>query len=690
MEHESFVTTVMSVVALLFVAAISAVVTKRIRFPYTVGLVVIGVVLAFIADDYPHLAHALDELKLEPVMIMFLFIPILIFESAFNMDVPVLMRNLVPSLTLAGPGLLISTALIGGLIHLLTPLPLESALIFGCLISATDPVAVIALFKEVGAPKRLNILMEGESVFNDATAIVTFQIILAVIATGILDGETIRGGVIDFFLVFFGGLLVGLVFGSALVRAIPLVGDQPLVHITLTLVTAYGAFIVADHFLHASGIMAVLSAGLTIGYYGPTLYKQRVREYLEIFWEDAAFVANSLIFLMLGLSERIFLAHTHSNPEGLLYPVLIAIAVVLLVRFAVVYSLVPALNLLPGAKPIDHSYRFILAWGGLRGAVAIALAMSLPKHFPYRWQIIDFAFGVTLFMLLVNGTTMSWWIRRLGLNKPSRLLELLGTYATAKAARNAIERLRGYKPVLAISDEQRQRLIAPQETKLREAEDRLEELRAGLADNRIKRRKLLWLQAFAVQREIYLKRFENGLLSRRAQQALEWDLKNKRIGVENERVVEDQRLPSDRKSGPGVLRLLQQVLPGIRPIAGLHKRRVFALAEEATAVVAAARAVGSEMPHLAEFSSADSDDVEHCAQYYDHLEEMARGRLDMLTESYEGSGALMIERMASQLVLDAKLDAVDELARTGELPEQLAEQLREELEAEQATELKSL
>jgi CPA1 family monovalent cation:H+ antiporter len=107
--------------------------------------------------------------------------------------------------------------------------------------------------------------------------------------------------------------------------------------------------------------MAVLSAGLTIGYFGPTLYKQRVREYLEMFWEDAAFVANSLIFLMLGLSEKIFLAHINSNPEGLLYPVLIAIAVVLLVRFAVVYSLVPAINLLPGAKPIGQNYRFILA-----------------------------------------------------------------------------------------------------------------------------------------------------------------------------------------------------------------------------------------------------------------------------------------------------------------------------------------
>lgn len=172
MEHEAFVTTVMAVMALLFLAAVSAVITKRVRFPYTVGLVVIGVAVAFIADDYPDLAHALDQLKLEPVMIMFLFIPILIFESAFNTDVPLLMRNLVPALTLAGPGLLLSTALIGILLHLLLPLPLESALIFGCLISATDPVAVIALARSL--PKHFSFRWQ---IINFAFGVTLFMLL---------------------------------------------------------------------------------------------------------------------------------------------------------------------------------------------------------------------------------------------------------------------------------------------------------------------------------------------------------------------------------------------------------------------------------------------------------------------------------------------------------------------------------
>jgi CPA1 family monovalent cation:H+ antiporter len=154
----------------------------------------------------------------------------------------------------------------------MTPLPLESTLIFGCLISATDPVAVIALFKDVGAPKRLTSLMEGESVFNDATAIVTFQIILAVLATGIFDSTSVNEGVLHFFAVFFGGLAVCIGFGWLLTKTIPLVGNQPLAHVTLTLVTAYGAFIAAEHFLHASGIIAVLAAGLMVGYRTPVLY----------------------------------------------------------------------------------------------------------------------------------------------------------------------------------------------------------------------------------------------------------------------------------------------------------------------------------------------------------------------------------------------------------------------------------
>jgi CPA1 family monovalent cation:H+ antiporter len=680
MDHEAFVTTVMSVVALLFVAALAALVTKRLRFPYTIGLMVVGVALAFVAEDVPELGEALEGLKLEPVMIMFLFVPILIFESAFKMDVRLLIRNLLPALVFAGPGLLLSTALIGLLVHHFTQLPLGSALIFGCLISATDPVAVIALFKDVGAPKRLNILVEGESVFNDATAIVTFQIILGVMAMGILDARAVLDGVGGFFAVFFGGLAVGLVFGYAMVRAIPYVGDEPLIHITLTLTTAYGAFIVADHFLQASGIMAVLGAGVTIGYYGPGRFKQRVKEYLNIFWEDAAFVANSLIFLMLGLSEKVFLTHVHANAAGLLVPVLIVIAVVMFARTTVVFGLTPLLNLVPGAAPISGAYRLVMFWGGLRGAVAIALAMSLPPHFPYRWQIIDFTFGVTLFTLLVNGTTMGWLIRKLGLDKPSPVHALMGAYASVTADRAALARLDAFRPASRGSAEALMRLRAGYAAKTEAAEARVVDLRQALGDQREQRRQLLWLRAFAIQRGVYRTRFEDGILGLESLHELEWELENARFDPTTglPEAGDDRLLPAD-KTGGLLYRFAREVLPGVPPMRRWLDRRMLVVAEEAAAVAAACDAVRGELAQLQAFSLADSADVQACADYYEELSGMAASRLRFVEAQSPRAGDALYERLLRKMAFDRERDVVQQLALSGEIPDGLAGRVENEL-----------
>ncbi|MEO1609435.1 MAG: sodium:proton antiporter [Pseudomonadota bacterium] len=670
MGHEGLITTVMTIIGLLFVAAISAVITARIRFPYTIGLVVIGLVVAFLADTHPALNHALDVLSFEPAVIMFVFIPILIFESAFKMNVPMLLRDLVPAFTLACPGLLLSTAMIGGLIHLLTPLPLEAALVFGCLISATDPVAVIALFKELGAPKRLTILMEGESLLNDATAIVLFNIILAVIATGILDGQTVSDGALAFGGVFLGGLAVGVVGGWLVVQAMPLVGNQPLIHITLTLVTAYASFIVAEHFLHASGIMAVLCAGLTIGYYGEALYRKKVRDYLDVFWDNAAFVANSLIFLMLGLAERTFLTHAQSNPEVLLYPVLIAIAVVVVVRFAMINTLVPVLNWLPGTAPIDARYRTVLSWGALRGAVAIALAMSLPSHFPYRWQIIDFTFGVTLFTLLVNGTTMGVLMRWLGLDKPTKVERYLGAYADAAAARSALQRIEAYQPVLPMSTEARGRRTGVYRKRLEQAELILAGLRIEIGERRETRRNLLWLQTLSVRRKVYAQRMADGLLSRPAHRLLNRILDNQRVALEDDR----NPIP-DSSSASARVRHVR--LPTITHAARI--RHSSAVTEEQIAIIASIRAVLAEMERITELCQAEAEDVVACTAYYNALEESALAELQALPEA---SADLIGTRMIDRLAYEARLGTVGELERLGELPPVVARELRERFEME--------
>jgi CPA1 family monovalent cation:H+ antiporter len=681
MENEVFVATVMAVVTLLFVAAISAVIMKRIKFPYTVGLVLVGVGIAFLSEDYSVLGETLEKLKFGPAMIMFLFVPILIFESAFNTDIRLLIRNLIPSLILAGPGLLLSTAVIGGLVHIFTELPLGSALVFGCLISATDPVAVIALFKEIGAPKRLMVLVEGESVFNDATAIVTFQILLAVIATGILDVQTVTGGALNFFVVFFGGLLVGLAFGYGIVKAISLIGDEPLVHITLTLATAYGAFIVADHFLETSGIMAVLGAGLVIGYYGPVLYEPRVKEYLEIFWEDAAFVANSLIFLMLGLSEKVFLAHTTRNVEGLLLPVLIVIAIVLFARFVVVYTLIPLTNAIPGGKPVDIRYRTVMAWGGLRGAIAVALAMSLPSHFPYRWQILDFTFGVVLFMLVFNGVTMSWLMRKLGLDKPSPLLDFTHTYGAIVAKRSALERLDGYQPVGKVSEDLFQRVRDNYLHRLRQLEAKLAELRRKIGDDPATRRTLLWLRAFSIQQQIYAQRYREGLLSLDALRELEWSLRQKEMGMNRRRPgIGPPNLPSDERFGMGLLRLMEQVLPRLNLFPGWQVQRMVDIHEEAATLTVASQKVLAEMGHIAEFSGAESEHLEECRLYFTQLDKLSMAKLEFVDGQFAGAADIVQERLLNKVARDGEKAVIQRSLMSGELPEILAENLEREIE----------
>ncbi len=356
MHETTVVTTVIVVIGLLLVASAASIGLKRTRMPYTVGLVLLGLVLGWLAERVDAL-EPLGEAALSPDMILFVFLPTLIFESAFNLNARLLSQNMAPVLTLAIPGLLLSTAIVGGLLTLVTPLSLGSAMLFGALISATDPVAVIALFKDVGAPKRLTILVEGESLFNDATAIVLFRIILVVLAAGTLTAGTLGRGVLEFLVVFLGGLAVGGIIGYLMIRTIALAEDTPVVEVTLSTVVAYAAFIVADHYLHVSGVMATVGAGLVVGTLGSTRFTPEIREYLHQFWEYAAFVANSLIFLLVGLTVKLSGLLEYFGPIGW------AILAVIVARAVTVYGLMPVVNRLPRAEPVDRRNQTVMFWG---------------------------------------------------------------------------------------------------------------------------------------------------------------------------------------------------------------------------------------------------------------------------------------------------------------------------------------
>ena len=389
---------------LLIAAAIIAMLAKRPRIPYTVSLVLGGLLLGVI--QLPILSplqpgHRPDWLT--PDVILILFLPALVFEGSVKLDVRDLLRNSVPLLLLANVGVLLAALVTGYLVHWLIGLPLLIALLFGCIISATDPISVLAIFKDLRVDKRLSLIMEGESLLNDGTAVVLFGILFGAI---VAEKLTVPKGIEQYFLAVAGGAVLGSALGYLASRITGAV-DDPQIEITLTTILAYGSYLLAFH-LHLSGVIATASAGLMLGNFGAKRgMSAGTRTAMQSFWEYISFVMNSLVFLLIGL--EIHVRELLQNWAS----VVLAVGAVFLGRALAVYLLVPLSNRF--AEKIPLRWQHVAVWGGLRGALALALALSLTTAFPYREQILNLTFGVVIFSILVQGLTIKPLVRILKL-----------------------------------------------------------------------------------------------------------------------------------------------------------------------------------------------------------------------------------------------------------------------------------
>ena len=388
---------------LLVAASAIAILAKRLRAPYTIALVAGGLMLSVLR--LPHVSP-LDPGQrpqwLTPEVILIFFLPALVFEGSVKLNVRELTRNSAPLVLLAVLGVLLAAVVTGYLVHWTIGLPVQIALLFGAIISATDPISVLAIFKDLRMDKRLSLIIEGESLLNDGTAAALFQIVLAGIIAGRFGVVT---GVGQFFLAVMGAGVLGSLIGyiaSRLTRSI----DDPEVQITLTAVVAYSSYLVAYQ-LHLSGIIATATAGLVVGNLGTRDCSAQTKTALVSFWAYVAFIMNSLVFLLIGLEVHV---------DSLLHawgPVLLTIAAVLIGRALSVYVLVPASNLF--AEEIPFRWQHVIVWGGLRGSLALALALSLDSAFPDRARLLNLTFGVVIFSILVQGITMKPLLRILGL-----------------------------------------------------------------------------------------------------------------------------------------------------------------------------------------------------------------------------------------------------------------------------------
>jgi Na+:H+ antiporter len=390
-----------ALVILLIVAAAVAVVARRVGLPYTIGLVLVGLALGLTSE--------FGALRLSSDLVFYVFLPILLFEAAFNLEARHLRDQWQRILALAVPGVLVAFGLTVLGVHFFGGVVWSLALLFAALIVATDPVSVVALFRRLGVSDRLTTLVDSESLFNDGAAAVLFAVVLAVVVDGHAFSASWAAG--KFVWMSAGGLAVGLAVGygaSFIHRHL----DDHLIEITLSTIVAYGSFLLGQR-LGMSGVVACVAAAIVLGNLGRRQTMNPVtRVTMSTVWEYAAFVANSLIFLLIGLSMHLSLIAANVGV------VAVAFAVVVAARAVTIYGYGLIARLFGSALPLR--WQHVLVWGGLRGTIALALVLSVPAALAGKPDLEVITFGVVLLSLLVQGLSVPWLARRLRLQGEGR------------------------------------------------------------------------------------------------------------------------------------------------------------------------------------------------------------------------------------------------------------------------------
>ena len=631
---------------LLAVAVVLGLLARRVGLPHTVVLAVLGFA-AGSAGRVFGLEIPLHGETFEEVVI-FIFLTPLVFQAALNLSSRDFFRNLLPILVLAVPALGVSAALIGASLHFGLAVPIAAALLFGALISATDPVAVVAIFRQLGAPKRLLTLIEGESLLNDGVAIVLFNILLLA-ALG--EVVSVSDGVLAFVRTALGGIILGGAIGFAAAFVLPWLDRLTATAVTVSI--AYGGFVTADHVLGVSGVVTTVTAGVVLGGLSQSRAPVEIRAIWHEFWESLEYIANAILFLLIGLAIEPSLLWEQR------VAIVIAVTAVMVARPLAVFPLVSALERIMGIPPVGWRNSLVLVWGGLRGAVSLALALSLPEDLSQREMFIAMTAAVVLVTLMANATTIAFLMRRLHLGEPSladRVLAGSAVLSGVEAARTQLKEW-GIDDAMVTAD-------------LQAVATRTERELARLAPSANEEFGVVLRQGLFVIRETYQRLSDAKLLPPNSARKLGYEAEDLIDEASLGLALRPDRLPWHRRPSPidwFALRVLGW-LP--EPVSTTREERAYT--ELSARHIAAFEAAASieTLSKLPNFRDHVCDQVMELFRAWDKA---AQSELQQLEEQMPPEALHLQRRYASAIGSFASVSALQELVEAGVLPEAVAE-----------------
>ena len=443
------VITIVGVVAGLFIIiSLSEPLADRTRLPYTVVLAIIGVIIGILAiyaaDTGPYLfgipeTFLVFDFSIRSNVFLYVLLPTLLFQVSLGLNLRRMADDWVPILVMAVLAVVVATFAIGFALTPFTTLPLMACLMLGAIVATTDPSAVVSIFRNIAAPQRLTRIVEGESLLNDAAAIALFGFFLTFVMMGV-PNPTLRDALVDFPILIFGGIAVGWVAARFCAMAMAGLGRFPLAQISLSFALPYLTYLIAERSFGFSGVIAVVMAGMTLNYLGPGRLAPAAWAWLREVWDVLAHWAGALIFLLAALLVPGLLADIQLWD---LFLIAVVVVAAIAARLFMLYAVLPSLTWLGLSPRVEPAYRIAILWGGLRGAVTLALALAVTENLrvtiDIKREVGILATGFTLFTLLVQGTTLRRVISYLGLDKLSPLDRALSNQVIAVALANVRE-----------------------------------------------------------------------------------------------------------------------------------------------------------------------------------------------------------------------------------------------------------